>query len=256
MTTNRRNFLTGTIAAGAAAGLSAVAGSATPAKAAQKPFAGLPDGSVILFQGDSITDTRRSRETADTPNIQSTLGNGYAWLAASQILVDQPESGLKIYNRGISGNKVPDLDARWQVDCIDLKPNLLSILIGVNDIWHRKNGKYDGTLEVYESGYRALLNRTKEALPNTTLVICEPFVLKCGAIDDSWFPEFDGYRAVARKLSEEFKTIFVPFQTAFDRAIAYAEPKHWAGDGVHPSATGAALMAHEWRKAVDAATKA
>jgi lysophospholipase L1-like esterase len=255
MTTNRRNFLTGSIAAGAAAGLAAVTGSTTQAQTAKNPSATIPDGSVILFQGDSITDTRRSRDTEDTPNIQSTLGNGYAWLAASQLLVDRPESGLKIYNRGISGNKVPDLDARWKKDCIDLKPNLLSILIGVNDIWHRKNGKYDGTLEIYESGYRALLNRTKDALPETTLVICEPFVLKCGAIDDSWFPEFDHFRAVARKMAEEFNAIFVPFQSAFDRALAYAEPKHWAGDGVHPSSSGAALMAHEWRKAVDGAAR-
>ena len=95
----------------------------------------LKPGITLLFQGDSITDAGRSREDADKPNSQPALGNGYAWLAASQLLVDRPNDGIKIFNRGISGNKVPNLDERWQADCIDLKPNVLSILIGVNDIW-------------------------------------------------------------------------------------------------------------------------
>ena len=249
MSSNRRGFLTSTLMAGAA-GFTAAGTQARPAQAADKVSVAIPPGSIILFQGDSITDTGRSRETADTPNLRSTLGSGYAWMAGSHLLVDHPDSDLKVFNRGISGNKVPDLARRWDAVCLRLKPDILSILIGVNDIWHRRNGKYDGTLESYEAGYRELLQRTKEALPDVKLVLCEPFVLKCGAIDDSWFPEFDGFRAAARKLSEEFKTVFVPFQTAFDRAVAYAQPKDWAGDGVHPSPYGAALMAHEWLRHV------
>ncbi len=249
MSLDRREFLQTTLAAGMGAGALSLGATAT---AAEKSQGLIQPGNVVLFQGDSITDTRRSRQTADEPNLKSTLGNGYAWMAALQILTDRPDDNLKIYNRGISGNKVHQLIARWDVDCLQLKPDVLSILIGVNDIWHKLDGKYDGTLETYENDYRKLLTQTKAALPNVKLVICEPFVLRCGAVKDNWFPEFDGFRAIAKKISEEFKTVFVPFQSAFDIAVKYAPPEAWAADGVHPTADGAALMAHEWLKVVHA----
>jgi lysophospholipase L1-like esterase len=224
----------------------------SPAHAAEaSPSSPLQPGITLLFQGDSITDAGRSREAAAEPNSQPALGNGYAWLAASQLLVDRPGDGIKIFNRGISGNKVPDLDARWQVECVDLKPNVLSILIGVNDIWRTFDRGEKGTAEIYEEGYHALVKKTKAALPDTTLVICEPFVLRCGAVTDAWFPKFDGYRAAAKRVAEQAAAIFVPFQTMFDEASKIAPPERWAGDGVHPSADGAALMAHTWRRVVD-----
>jgi lysophospholipase L1-like esterase len=206
-------------------------------------------GDVVLFQGDSITDAGRSREKAGEPNVREALGNGYAWLAASQLLVDRPDDELQIFNRGISGHKVPQLADRWDRDCFDLKPDVLSILIGVNDIWHGLNGRYDGTPESYEKGYLALVERTLDELPDLRLIVCEPFVLRCGAVDDKWFPEFDAYRASAKKVADAFAATFVPFQSMFDEAAKIAPAEHWAGDGVHPSASGAALMAHTWRRA-------
>ena len=132
----------------------------------------------------------------------SMLGRGYPHHIAAYGLSEHAHLDLKVYNRGISGNKVPDLDARWDKDCIDLKPAVLSILVGVNDIWHKLNGKYDGTVEDYEKGFVALLERTKKALPEVKLVICEPFVLRCGAVSDKWFPEFDQRRAAAKRVSD------------------------------------------------------
>jgi lysophospholipase L1-like esterase len=205
---------------------------------------------VILFQGDSITDAGRSREKAGVPNEQPGMGNGYAWLAVAELLVDRPKDDLKIYNRGISGNKVYQLAERWQADCLDLKPTLLSILIGVNDLWHKLTGKYDGTVQVYERDYHALIERTRKALPKVKLVICEPFVLRCGAVNDKWFPEFDTYRAAARRVAETHRAAFIPFQAMFDEAIKYAPPAHWAADGVHPTSAGASLMAHNWLRTV------
>ncbi len=111
------------------------------------------------------------------------------------MLVDSPAAGLKIFNRGVSGNKVYQLAERWQADCLDLKPNVLSILIGVNDYWHKHKHNYDGTLEKYEGDYRALIKRTKDALPEVRLILCEPFTLKVGAVDDTWFP---GVRRLSR----------------------------------------------------------
>jgi lysophospholipase L1-like esterase len=207
-------------------------------------------GDVILFQGDSITDAGRSREKAGTPNEQPGLGSGYAWLAASELLVGHPAEGLKVFNRGISGNKVFQLADRWQADCLDIQPTVLSILIGVNDIWHKLDGKYDGTVEIYERDYRALLQRTRKALPEVKLVICEPFVLRCGAVNEKWFPEFDTYRAAARRIAHDWHATFIAFQTMFDEAVKYAPPERWAKDGVHPTGDGASLMAHHWLRAV------
>ena len=206
-------------------------------------------GDTILFQGDSITDTSRSRETADQANTQSALGGGYAWLAASGLLIGRPEDDLSIYNRGISGNRVPDLEQRWEQDCLALKPDVLSILIGVNDIWHAREGNFEGDAGTYERAYDALVARTRSALPDVELVICEPFVLECGSVDSTWFPDFDAYRAAAKRIAHNHSATWVAFQDMFDKAIRYAPPEHWAGDGVHPSAAGAALMAQTWLRA-------
>ncbi len=241
----RREFMQASLTAAAGAALTQTASAAEQANSSL-----IHPGDTVLFQGDSITDAGRKRDAAPDAPLQTSFGSGYAWLAAASLLVDRPADKLTFFNRGISGNRVPDLDARWQAECIDLRPNLLSILIGVNDIWHKLNGRTQGSVADYDSQYRALLTRTREALPETRLVICEPFVLKCGAVNDKWFPEFDERRAVAKKIAEEFGATFVPFQTMFDAAVEYAPPEHWAADGVHPSPHGAALMAHTWRKVV------
>jgi Lysophospholipase L1 and related esterases len=207
---NRRQFLA---RSGIAAGLALGASLPMAAEAAERSAGTslIGSGDVVLFQGDSITDAGRSREKAGDANQQPGLGNGYAWLAAAGLLVDHADAGLKVFNRGVSGNKVFQLAERWDADCLELKPNLLSILIGVNDIWHKLNGQYQGTVEIYERDYVALLERTRKALPNIKLVICEPFVLRCGAVNDKWFPEFDDYRAAAKRVAEKFKAPFVTF---------------------------------------------
>jgi lysophospholipase L1-like esterase len=205
---------------------------------------------TILFQGDSITDAGRQNRQQPNSNEQASMGNGYASMAAAVLLASRSELNLSIYNRGISGNKVHQLASRWQKECLDYQPDVLSILIGVNDIWHGLNGKYDGTVQNYEDDYRSLIQRTRKALPKVQLVICEPFVLRCGAVNDKWFPEFDRYRESARKIANENGAVFVPFQSMFNRAIEFAPPAHWAGDGVHPSPHGAALMADFWLQAV------
>ncbi len=239
-----------------AAGLAALA-SMDPLFAEERPQTAkskkslIAPGDTILFQGDSITDAGRKRDLRDA-NSQPALGGGYAWFAAAQLLVDRPDANLKIFNRGVSGNKVYQLADRWQTDCLELKPDVLSILIGVNDLWHKLAGKFDGTVNKYDTDYRALIRQTKAALPKVKLVICEPFVLKTGAVNDKWFPAFDGYRAAAKRVAEESGAVFVPFQTMFDLAVKIAPPSQWAADGVHPTPSGAALMAHWWLKAVGA----
>ena len=216
----------------------------------KNPKATLKKGGVMVFQGDSITDAGRKKKEPK-PNEQKSFGKGYAWMAGSQLLISNPDHQLTLHNRGISGNKVHQLADRWDKDCLELKPDVLSILIGVNDIWHGLNGRYDGTAKTYEDDFNQLIERTKKALPKVQLVICEPFVLKCGAVNDKWFPEFDKYRAAAKKIAESHHAVFVPFQSMFDEAVKYAPPNHWAGDGVHPSSHGASLMAHFLLHSID-----
>ncbi len=210
---------------------------------------GLMPAGNLLFQGDSITDVRRDRERT-AANDPAGMGRGYPFVIASELLSSRGQDGLRVYNRGISGNKVPDLDARWQADTLNLKPDILSILVGVNDLWHKLNGRYDGTLEDYEKGYNALLERTRKAAPYTRIVVCEPFVLRCGAVTDAWFPEFDLRRAAAQRVAKAAGADWVPFQSMFDDALRLAEPSYWAADGVHPTVAGHGLMAKTWLEVV------
>jgi lysophospholipase L1-like esterase len=201
---------------------------------------------TILFQGDSITDAGRNREDMGYNNPRP-LGSGYAMLAAARLMEKYAPLNLKIYNKGISGNKVYQLAERWDKDCIDLKPDVLSILIGVNDFWHKLNGNYNGTIEIYRNDLIALLERTKKALPNVKLIICEPFAIPgVKAVDDKWFPDFYQYQKAAREIADKFGTIFIPYQKVYDEAIKRAPGSWWTPDGVHASLAGAQLMADAW----------
>lgn len=210
----------------------------------------LKQGDVILFQGDSITDAGRKRDD-NGKNNDSVLGNGYPVLAGAELLYQYADKQLSVYNKGISGNKVYQLADRWEEDCLALKPNVLSILIGVNDFWHKFNHNYDGTLQVYKDDFTALLERTKKALPNVQFIIGEPFGVRgISAVKDEWYPDFDGYRQAAREVADAFGAIFIPYQKVFDEAQKTAPGSYWTHDGVHPSLAGAQLMAHAWLKTV------
>lgn len=208
-----------------------------------------PDGPVLLFQGDSITDAGRDKDEP-VPNQTNSLGFGYAGLAAGQVLRQYPERSWQCHNRGISGNKVFQLADRWETDCLDLAPDVLSILIGVNDFWHTLDGSYDGTVERYETDYRALLDRTLEALPEVTLILGEPYALRGGsAVDDAWYPIFTAYREAAQRVADDYADAWIPYQSIFDEALEQAPASYWAPDGVHPSLAGNALMAQAWMNA-------
>jgi lysophospholipase L1-like esterase len=247
--TNRRNFIKSTsIAAAAAITLPQIV-SAAIANAGIKKVS-IDKDDVILFQGDSITDWGRDHNK-NTANDTGTLGTGYALLTSGQLLSKYPEKNLKIYNKGVSGNKVYQLAERWDIDCLAIKPNVLSIHVGVNDYWHTITGGYKGTIDTYISDYHKLIDRTKQALPNIKLVICEPFALKgVKAVDDSWYPTFDLFRKAARDVAESYNAAFVPWQAVMDKAITLAPASYWNLDGVHPSLAGEALMANAWMEAV------
>lgn len=206
----------------------------------------LKKGAVIVFQGDSITDAGRDKSIKE-PNAVKALGKGYAAMAAGGLLGQYADLKLKVYNRGISGNKIPDLAGRWQKDVIDLKPDVLSILVGVNDLWHQFafGNKYKATVQDYENGYRELIERTQREVPGVQIVICEAFTTR----DSENFKPLEDYAAVCQKLAAEFNLVFVPFDSMFEKATQSAPAKFWLGDGIHPSTPGHSLMADAWRAA-------
>lgn len=204
---------------------------------------------VILFQGDSITDGGRGRNE----DLNHILGHSYPYIIASKLGRQYAHEQPLFINRGVSGDRVSDLYARWNEDAISLKPDLLSILIGVNDAWRIMNRLPEGATDRFERAYRNLLAETREVLPDTELVLCEPFILKVGVTEDnwsSWRSKLDHYGEIVRELSQEFNAVFVPLQEAFDRETEQAEASYWLWDGVHPTAAGHHLIAEEWLRVV------
>ena len=201
---------------------------------------------TILFQGDSITDAGRNKEDNSFNNSRA-LGSGYPMLAGAALLEKYAALNLKVYNKGISGNKVFQLAERWDKDCLDIKPDILSILIGVNDIWHKLEGNYNGTVDIYRKDYIALLERTRKALPDVKLIICEPFAVPgVKAVDSKWYPEFYDYQKAAKDIAAQFGATFIPYQKIYDEALKQAPGAYWTPDGVHPTLAGAQLMAAAW----------
>ena len=205
--------------------------------------------STILFQGDSITDTQRDREITQA-NYSHALGVGYCNYVVSKILLDRPADNLKFYNRGISGDRIVDLYARWKIDAINLKPDLISILIGVNDTWHEFTSQNGVEIGRYKIVYRMLLDYTRQQLPNVQLVLCEPFALRCGVVKKRWIEDISRRQQIVKQLAEEYEACFVPFQAALDSVLKHAKAEYWLDDGVHPTIAGHRVLAECWYETV------
>lgn len=196
-------------------------------------------GDRVLFQGDSITDTHRDR-------VADTLGTGYAYIVASLFSSLYPEKKVHFVNRGISGNQIHDLEARWDEDCLDLKPDVLSIMIGINDCWRRYSRNLHTTTESFWDSYQRLLTRTRENLKDTKLILLDPFVVPALPGQEAWREDLDPKIQVVRDLAREFGAVYVPLDGLFGAACARREPAYWAPDGVHPSPAGHGLIARAW----------
>jgi len=208
--------------------------------------------SRILFQGDSITDGGRAR---NGDSLQS-LGTSYALLIAARYGELYPERNLVFFNRGVSGNKVPQLAERWQQDTLDLKPTVVSILIGVNDIWHPLNEGKEVPAAAFEAAYDQLLARTVAALPHVKLLLGEPFILPGKATSpkwEAWQGHLKTFQAVVEKLGKKYHAPVIHYQRLFDDAVKRAPAAYWLADGVHPTYAGNQLMADAWVETVNAA---
>lgn len=209
---------------------------------------------VILFQGDSITDAGRSYERDDL------RGRGYATMVSGELGLAYPEQ-YEFLNRGISGNRIVDVYARIKKDILNLKPDYMSLLIGVNDVWHELDRQNGVATDKFEKIYSMLIDEIKEALPNIKIIILEPFVLKGEATaaneeHEDLYPLFradvEEKAAAVRRVAERFKLPFIELQSKFDAVYNPENPAYWLYDGVHPSAAGHALIAREWIKTFEA----
>ena len=199
---------------------------------------------TILFQGDSITDVGRSRSN------DNERGLGYPHLVTARMGFDNPDAYTFI-NRGISGNRVVDLYARIKIDFINLNPDFLSILIGVNDVWHELGGQNGVCAEKFEKVYSMLMEEIQEACPQTKILLMEPFVLPGTATCEhiEYFKTEVALRAQAvKRVAEKYNCGFLPLQNLFDEACKKAPEACWLADGVHPTAFGHELIAREWVK--------
>ncbi len=195
----------------------------------------------ILFQGDSITDGNRGR--GSDPN--HIIGHSYTYPIAAYYGSKYPEKNYEFISRGVSGDDINRLQTRWQEDTINLKPDALSILIGVNDAYYHRESRDESYFEDFENKYRTLLKAAFNANPQLKLVILEPFTLNTGNFEDFLFFEKSVKQnaAVSKKLAEEFNAIFIPLQEIFDNATEKAPVSYWVWDSIHPTYNGHGLIA-------------
>ena len=206
------------------------------------------ENKVILFQGDSITDCGRDRSKPDG------CGNGYPYLTKAHLLANFPGE-YTVYNKGISGNRIVDVYARIKQDIINLKPDYMSILIGINDVWHDVAYNNGVAAPKFERIYNMLIEEIKEALPNIKIVIMEPFVLPgIATVSDEEHPgrwetfrgECDLRQQAAKRVAEANGLTYMPLQAMFDEACTKAPADYWLFDGVHPTPAGHELIKQKW----------
>ena len=200
----------------------------------------------ILFTGDSITDCGRVREN------EKHLGGGYASFIGARLQAYLAAPDLHIFNRGISGNRASDLLGRIEPDLLALKPTVVSILIGINDVWRRYDRKDPTSAEAFEKNYRAILERISHEL-EARVILLEPFLLHVPDDRHAWREDLNPKIDVTRKLAAEFDAELLPLDGLFAKMATQAPAAYWAGDGVHPSAAGHALIAEAWLENADLA---
>ena len=185
------------------------------------------------------------------------LGHSYVFLIAARLGVDLPNTKLEFFYRGVNGNKLEDLKKRWQKDAIELKPDWLNILIGVNDISWR--GRIGVPLDQWEDDYRFILERSRMENPKLKIVLMDPFVLRMTRLssDDSWkywHGESDKLGEIIKRISVDYNSIHIETQKIFDQAARRVSPQHWIWDGVHTLPQGQELIARNWLQAVSDAS--
>lgn len=209
-----------------------------------KPF--FKKGQVVLFQGDSVTDCGRDREDP------ASLADGYAGKIASIYNTLFPDNGVTFVNRGVSGNRVPDLIVRYMDDFLDVEPDFISILIGINDTWRRYDADDPSTVEAFYDHYEYLLKMIKHNMPDAKIMLMEPFVLNSLPDRAAWREDLDPKIQAVRELARKYADYYLPLDGMLTSLCAGTyTPAELSEDGVHPSALGHAVIAEAYLKALE-----
>lgn len=222
-------------------------------------------GKTVVFAGDSITDggwgrsggLMKSTAERNLKDLNHLYGHSYMMLCAARLECDHPHEGYVFHNRGISGNTLDDLAARWSDDVLSLNPDVVSILVGTNDVdkFLRHGDNEDFDFAGWEKKYRSLLDMTRLQNPKVRFVLGAPFVAKSGKIGAS--ANYDlRHRLIARcaetvkKIAADYDAVYLPYNEMFDRLTSEGDPAYWVWDGIHPTPAGHQSMADMWLRSV------
>ncbi|MCC6416386.1 MAG: SGNH/GDSL hydrolase family protein [Opitutaceae bacterium] len=204
----------------------------------------------LLFIGDSITDCERARPIGE--GLFGAVGKSYVSLIEGFLGAIQPAAAIRVVNMGTSGHTVLDLKARWQTDVIDLKPDWLSIMIGVNDVWRQfdlpRQTEIHVSPEVYEKTLNELARKTRPKLKG--LILMSPFYIEPNRTD-AMRARMDQYGAIVKKVAAKNRALFIDTQAAFDEVLQHMHANAIAWDRVHPNIIGHAIIARAFLKAID-----
>lgn len=205
----------------------------------------LPAGATVVFQGDSVTATDRGSGSGEE------LGNGYAKLSADLLRERHPHSRARFINRGVGGNRVTDLRARWDDDTLAHRPDLVSVMVGINETWRRYDADDPTPGEAYEKDYRHLLARIRDELGGARLLLIEPFLVPVTAEQWNWREDLDPRIHAVRRLAEEFDAALLAADGLLNQAArAAGSAEKVAGDGIHPTPLGHEVLARAWSELV------
>lgn len=214
----------------------------------------LDAGTNLLFIGDSITDCGRARPVGEAnPWNWGEIGDGYVRNVAAWLGAAYPSRGIRVRNVGSSGNTIRDLKDRWQTDVLDLAPDWLSVMIGINDVWRQLDSPLAPErgvgLDEYAATLEKLVGSTRPALRG--MVLMTPFVVE-GRKDDAFRARMDEYGAVVQDIAARHDALLVDTQAAFDALCEHAHPTSIAWDRIHPGPVGHMAIARAWLAAVGA----
>lgn len=204
-------------------------------------------GSTVLFYGDSITDASRDRKNP------LHMGSGYAKKVADVYTALYPNNGVRFYNRGIGGNRLTDLLERYEEDVRSLKPNFVSLLVGINDTWRRYDRGLIVTEAEFERQYRDLLERIHLDFPDSPIMVMEPFLLPTDPAKAAYWEDLMPKIEIIKRLAEQMADFYLSSGQIFNEAMNSGySPKHLSEDGVHPTNMGHACLAANWLQVIGA----
>lgn len=220
------------------------------------------EGLKVLFIGDSVTDGNwggggaKPSSERNQWDMNHIYGHGFMFLCAAHYMGEYPECEYQFYNRGISGNTLYDLEKRWKEDVIDMNPDVLSILVGINDVhkYLKSGDKKPFDFIAWEATYRDLLDKARSNNPKLKLLIASPFVAPTGRLqDDTVFNDYNEKVqrciTIVQKIAQDYQAIYLPYQELFNQLLKKnptSQNTYWIWDGIHPTPAGHQRMADVW----------